>query len=120
MLSSLVKFALVIAILGIAGYDGFSIARIQVTVRDDAQQAAQIAHDAIHDRLTPAQAYQKAAAYAQARGATIVKGGFSVTKDGTVTLSLTETAPTFVAGRISAFDKYVKPVATVTASNAIL
>lgn len=118
MLSSLVKFVLVIGLLGVVAYDGFSIARVQVTVRDDAQQAAQIAHDAINDRLTPAQAYQKAETYAKSRGATIVKGGFAITKDGTVTLSLTETAQTFVAGRVAALDSYVTPVATVTASNS--
>lgn len=117
LVSSLLKFVVILAIIGVLGHDGFSVARTQVTVRDDAAQAAQIAHDALGKRQTPTQAYQQALAYLQLRGGNIPKGGFQVAANNAVTLTVTQTAPTYAAGRFSAFDSYVRPSVTVTASN---
>lgn len=119
LLSSLVKFAVVVAIIGVIGYDGFSIAHTQVSVRDDAQQAAQVAHDSLRNRATPQQAYAAAQQYAKTHGSTIVPDGFRISTDGSVTLTLSATAPTFVAGRIPALHDYVTPTATGTAKNSI-
>lgn len=119
LLSSLVKFVVAIAIVGVIGYDGFSIAHTQVSVRDDAAQAAQAAHDALRNRGTPQQAYAAARAYAKEHGSTITANGFRVGADGSVTVTLTATAKTFVAGRIPALHDYVSPRATATAENSI-
>ncbi len=117
LLSSLVKFVVAIALVGVVGYDTLSIVHRQVTTRDDAQQTAQVAHDALRDRQTPQQAYAAALAYAEARDAKILHYG--VAKDGTVTITLTATAKTFVAGRIPPLQEYVSPVVTVTARNSV-
>jgi Tfp pilus assembly protein PilV len=119
LLSSLVKFVVVVAIIGVVGYDGFSIAHTQVSVRDDAQQAAQVAHDALRNRSTPQEAYAAALAYAKAHGSTIATNGFQVGADNSVTVTLTATAKTFVAGRIPALHDYVSPSATASAANSI-
>ncbi|HET8971058.1 MAG TPA: hypothetical protein VFN19_08365 [Candidatus Nanopelagicales bacterium] len=119
LLTGLLKFVLIFGVIGIVGYDAFSIARTQVTVRDDAQQAAQVALDALTARQTPAQAYRAAVDYVSEHGGKIPrKDGFSVAADGSVTLTVIETAPTMVAGRLSMFDEYVNATATSTASHS--
>lgn len=118
LVSSLVKFVLVIGILVVLVHDGFSLATTQVSLTDDAQQSAQAAHDSLQAGGTPAQAYQAALKYAQGRGDSIVKGGFVIARDGSVTVVVERTAPTLVAGRISALDQYVTPHVSGTANNS--
>lgn len=118
LVSTLVKFALTLAILVVVVHDGFSLATTQVTLTDDAQQSAQAAHDVLQAGGTTAKAYAAAAAYAKGQGDTVVKGGFRIAADGSVTVVLQRTAPTLVAGRISAFDKYVTPQIAGTANNS--
>lgn len=119
LVSSLVKLVLAVGIVGVIGYDSLSIVRTQVELRDEAVQAAQVAHDALRERATIEEAAAAAVAYATAHGATVPRGGVAVSKDGVVTVTLTATAPTLVAGRISALDDYTKPVETGTARNSI-
>lgn len=118
LVSSVVKFVLVISILVVLVHDGFSLATIQVSLTDDAQQSAQSAHDVLQGGGTAAAAYQAAAAYAKAHGDTVVKSGFAIAKDGSVTVVLERTAPTLLAGRISALDKYVTPHISATANDS--
>jgi Tfp pilus assembly protein PilV len=119
LLSSLVKFVLVLGIIAVAGYDTFSIAATQVSARDEAQQAAQVALDSLTARETPRQAYRAAVDYVTENGGgTIPEGGFSVAADDTVTLTLTRTAPTLLAGRLSFLDEYVHAEVTTTAEHS--
>ncbi|HEY7859104.1 MAG TPA: hypothetical protein VIC82_11460 [Candidatus Nanopelagicales bacterium] len=118
LVSSVVKFVLVISILVVLVHDGFSLATIQVSLTDDAQQSAQSAHDVLQSGGTAAKAYAAAAAYAKGQGDTMVKSGFAIAKDGSVTVELERTAPTLVAGRISALDKYVTPHISATANDS--
>ncbi len=119
LVSSLVKLVLVVGIVGVVGYDSLSIVRTQVELRDEASQAAQVAHDALREHATVQEAAAAAVAYATAHGATVPRGGVAVAKDGSVTVTLTATAPTLVAGRISALDEYTTPVETGVARNSI-
>lgn len=119
LLTSLVKVLLVIGIVGVVGYDSLSIVRTQVELRDAASQAAQVAHDKLRERATVDEAAAAAVAYATAHGATVPRGGVAVAKNGTVTVTVTATAPTLVAGRIAALDEYTQPVETGTARNSV-
>lgn len=118
LVSTLVKLVLVIGILVVVVHDGFAIASVQVQVRDDAQQTAQVAHDALQNGGTVAKAYQASVAYAQSQGDTLVKNSFVVAKDGSVTVVVTRTASTLVAWRVSALDKYVSPRIAATANDS--
>lgn len=120
MVTTLVKVVVLVALLVVVAHDGFSIARTQITVRDDAAQTAQVGLDALQTGSTQKQAYQKVVDYAKAHGATVVPGSFSVGKGPSVTVTITETAPTMVAGRLGFFSDAVTPRSTGTASHSSL
>lgn len=119
LLTSLVRNVALLAIAGVVLLDGFSIARTQVSVGDDAQGAAQAAHTVLTTGGTHAKAAAAASLYARQHGATIPKGGVSFgAAYGSVTVTLHETASTLVAGRIGWLADDVTPSATATATSS--
>ena len=76
VLGSLLKTVLWVALIGVIGYDLISITTTQVTVRGDAQQAATVGSDTLHDTGDVTKAYAAVVAYARAHGEIVVAQGF--------------------------------------------
>ncbi len=114
MVGTLTKVLLVLAVVGTAGYDGISITTTQLSIRDDAQAAAQLGHEALRDRGTPQAAYAAVVKYARAHGDTIVAKSFTVGSDNTVSVILQREANTIAASYVPKVSTYV--VATAQAS----
>ena len=77
VLGSLLKTVLWVALIGVIGYDLISITTTQVTVRGDAQQAATVGSDTLHDTGDVTKAYAAVVAYARAHGEIVVAQGFT-------------------------------------------
>ena len=114
MIGTLTKVLLVLAVVGTAGYDAISITTTQLSIRDDAQAAAQQGHEALRDKGTPQAAYAAVVAYARSHGDVVVPKSFTVGSDNTVTVSLRRDANTIAAEYVPKVNAYV--VATATAS----
>lgn len=120
LVTTLVKAVVVIGLLVVVMYDGFSIAHTQVTVRDTASQTAQVALTALQSGSTQKQAYQKALEYVEGQEAAITPGGYVVSANPlSVTVTVTQTAATMVAGRLSFLHDTVSPTATGVATRSV-
>jgi hypothetical protein len=117
MLGTLTKVLLVLAVVGTAGYDTVSITTTQLTVRDDAQAAAELGHEALRDRGTPQAAYAAVVKYAKAHGEAVVAKSFTVGSNNTVTVTLRRDAHTIAAEYVPKVSTYVVATATATASD---
>lgn len=117
VVGTLAKVLLVLAVVGIVGYDAFSVTTTQLSVRDHAQQAAIVGHDAYRASGSPQAAYAAAVKYAQANGDTLVRSGFSTGPNHTVTVALRREAPTVIAGHLPRVKDYTVVVTTATASD---
>jgi len=96
----LARITLVLAGLGLVGFELLSIAVAHVTVQDIAAQSAEAAQATWADSGNPALAYQAAAAAAESSGASIPKRSFVVNSDGSMTFVVDKTATTLVVYRI--------------------
>jgi hypothetical protein len=95
------KLAVVLGIIGVFGYDGFSVMSNNVSTESQAQDAAYAASQAWHDNnrnLTLA--YQAAVASLADTGDTVLQQGFSVEPDGTIHLLVRHTAKTVIFNHI--------------------
>jgi hypothetical protein len=95
-----VKALAVVAVLGVLGFDGASVAFAHVSASDDASSAAHAAADNWHDRHNLSSAFAAASADAAQHHETVDPARFAVTADGTVSLLLHRVATTAVIGRL--------------------
>jgi hypothetical protein len=97
------RLAVILAIIGVLGYDGFSCMSTRVATETDAQNAAYAASQAWHTG-SPAQnldvAYQAAVTSLTGKKETVLTQGFTVDPDGTIHLTIVSNAHTIVLGRI--------------------
>jgi 2-keto-3-deoxy-galactonokinase len=119
MVSTLTKLVVVLGLVGAAGFDTISIASTELSVRDHAQAAAQIGHQALHDKATPEAAYAAVVKYAKSNGDTVVAKGFSVGARETVTVTLRRDAATMLAKYLPGINDYVTAIATASATNPL-
>ncbi len=95
----LTRVVLVLAVVGVIGFDGVTVGMASVSAQDQANTAAQVARDNFAQNHDVEQAYQ--AALASAHGSDVADvirpADFSVTKDGDVTLHLSRQIHTVVA-----------------------
>jgi hypothetical protein len=119
VVSSLVKTLFWIALVGFVGYDVISIGVMQVSVRNDAQQAAVVATDTLRTTHNVEAAYAAVKAYAAKNGDTVVAAGFSTGPHNAVTVELRRTAKTFLAAHLPRVSQYTVATASATASDPL-
>lgn len=117
VVGTLAKVLLVLAVIGAIGYDAFSVTTTQLSLRDHAQQAAVVGHDAYRASGNPQAAYAAALKYAQANGDTLVRSGFSTGPNHTVTVQLRREASSMIAGHLPRVKEYTVATTTATASD---
>jgi hypothetical protein len=101
------RLVVVLGIVGVLGYDGFSIASNHVNTENDAQTAAYAASSAWHAKPNVQLAYQAAVqALAGTPRETVLQQGFTVDADGTVHLLVRDTAPSLVLSHIGPLRHY--------------
>ena len=116
VLGSLLKTVLWVALIGVIGYDLISITTTQVTVRGDAQQAATVGSDTLHDTGDVTKAYAAVVAYARAHGEIVVAQGFTTGPHYAVTVELRGTAKTLVTSHLPRISAYAVSDVTATSS----
>lgn len=96
----LTKVAIVITLVGVAGFDAISVATTRVSATDDANQAAREGAQTWVDTHGNIQkSYDAAREYAEQHHATLEPKDFVVASDGTVTVTIEKTATTLVIRR---------------------
>jgi hypothetical protein len=101
-LVTLSRLVVILAILGVIGYDGFSIMSSHVATENDAQTAAYAASQAWHNTPNIDLAYEAAVDSLAGKDDTVLTQDFTVDPDGTVHLLVRHTAHTLVVQRIGA------------------
>ncbi len=119
VVGTLTKVAISLALLGTVGYDTISMASTTLAVRDDAQTAAELGHQALRDGGTPATAFAAVLKYARSRGDSVVASGFRTGEKNTVTVELRRAAQTIAASYLPKVNTYVVASSTATASDPI-
>ena len=120
VVSTLTKVLLVLAVLGIAGYDAISMSINAISLRDDAQAAAQAGHQALQDHKGAKAAYAAVMQYADQNGLTVVPQSFAVSSRNTVTVELRREAPTIAARYLPGVNSYVVATASGSANDPVL
>jgi Tfp pilus assembly protein PilV len=120
VVSTLTKVLLVLGVLGIAGYDAVAMSINTVSLKDDAQAAAQAGHQVLHDRKDPQAAYNAVVRYAKDHGLTVVPQSFAVSSRNTVTVEVRREAPTIAARYIPRINSYTVATASGSASDQVL
>jgi hypothetical protein len=101
VLGWLTKLVVVIALVGVAGFDALSIGTSHLAASDDANEAAQEALSSWDGgRGTVQSAYDAAVQYADEHGERIPPRSFHIYPDGSVQLLLIRTATTMVVRHI--------------------
>src|SRR3954447_334512 len=101
ILGWLTKICVLLAVVGVIGFDTISITSAKLQSTDDANSAASAAYDAWNDSHGNIQtAYNAAAAYADEHGERIPPRTFTIASDGTVTLTLIKEVTTVAVHHI--------------------
>lgn len=109
------RVAIVLAILGVAGFDAISVGIAQLSATDDAGKAALAASSAWRaSRGNVQTAYAAAVGSTQGQQETVDTKTFTIAADGTVTLHLHRVATTLVLWRISPLKHWADVEATGT------
>lgn len=117
VLGWLTRLVAILAVLGVIGFDGVSLAQARFQAADRATTAASAAADAYKTSHDLQAAYN--AAYATlSPGDTIETKTFTVAPDGTVTLRLHHEAPTLLVSKIGPLRKWQDAVETGEAKPA--
>jgi uncharacterized protein (UPF0333 family) len=112
-LVTITRLVVILAIIGVVGYDAFSCMSTRVNTENDAQNAAFAASQAWHDYagnsgVALQLAYQAAvAAVIDNKAETVQPTDFTVDADGTVHLIIDRTAKTVVFHRIGLLKHWV-------------
>ena len=119
VVSTLVKLLLVVGLLAVIGYDSVTMSINSLSLKDDAQAAAQEGHQVLHDRKDPQAAYNAVVRFAKEHGLTVVPQSFAVSARNTVTVELRREAPVIAARYIPRINSYVVATATASASDQV-
>jgi hypothetical protein len=119
VVSTLVKLLLVVGLLAVTAYDSVTMSINALSLKDNAQAAAQEGHQVLHDRNDPQAAYDAVVRFAKERGLTVVPQSFAVGSRNTVTVELRREAPVIVARYIPRLNSYVVATATASASDQV-
>ena len=119
VVSALAKLTLAVAVIGTAGYDTISMTATHLKVQDHAQEAAAIGYDALLAKKSQRAAYAAVVKYANEQGDTVVPGSFSISKDRTVSVTLTGEARTIAASHLPKVKDYVVATGTGTAGDPL-
>ena len=114
VLGWLTRLTVTIAVLGVLAFDGVSLVKARFSAEDSAQTAARAAAEVFRDTHDVQKAYDAAYAVAVEHGATVDAPTFRPATDGSVTLTLRETAPTLVLRRVPPARGWADVAATVT------
>lgn len=98
-LVTITRLVVVLGIVGVFGYDGFSVLSNHVSTENDAQNAAYTASQAWHNDRNLSAAYQAAVQSVAGKDETVLTQGFSVDPDGTIHLLLRHTEKTVIFSR---------------------
>lgn len=122
VLGWLTRITVVLALLGVLGFDLISLGTGRLRAEDDAQGAARAAVTSFKADSDLQRAYEAALAHVVSDGSvgsTIAPESFSVTPDGAVTLTLKHTAATLVVEKIAPLRSWATASATVTGRPAL-
>jgi hypothetical protein len=101
---------IVMAIVGVLGYDGFGIMTNNVHTEDNAQDAAFAASQSWHHDPNLNLAYQAAVTSLVGTGDKVLTKNFTVDPDGTIHLLVRHTVQTVVFSRVGALRHYTVAV----------
>ncbi|HEX3906293.1 MAG TPA: hypothetical protein VHW92_00010 [Mycobacteriales bacterium] len=106
--SYIAKLAIVLAVIGVFGYDGVAILATHVSTESDAQNAANTASENWQTNHNVVLAYDAASQATVADKETVLACAkcFSIAQDNTVTLELRKTAKTVVFSRIGFLKRF--------------
>jgi hypothetical protein len=110
----LTRLTVVLAVLGVLGFDAVALGVGRLNAEDRAQEAARAAVRSWSQDADLQRAYEAALADTDPLEDAIAPVGFSVSTDGAVTLTLTHTSPTLVLSRIGPLRSWATSSATVT------
>lgn len=117
VLGWLTRLTVVLAVLGVIGFDLVSVGAGHLAAEDRAQDAARAAVTSFRADGDVQRAYEAALADVADDGKvgdTIDPGAFSVAEDGSVTLTVAHTSPTLLVEKISPLRRFATATATVT------
>ena len=117
VLGWLTRLTVVLAVLGVIGFDLVSVGAGHLAAEDRAQDAARAAVSSYRSEKDVQRAYEAALADVSADGKVgdaIDPAGFSVAEDGSVTLTVVHTSPTLLVEKISPLRRFATATATVT------
>lgn len=118
VLGWLTKLTLTLAVLGVVVFDVIAITSARFTAEDHAQEAARAASAAYRTPADLQLAYDAALAAVTVHGETIDAESFTITPEGSVTLTLRRTAPTLVVAKVAPLRPWADVKATVAADRA--
>lgn len=111
------KLTIVLLILGVAAFDGLSIATTKLSATDNASAAALAASDSWNADHSGPMAYAAAKSNAQQNNATVITHRFRIDPDGTVHVSVRKTAHTVVVQHLSWLRHWTTQQSTATAKD---
>jgi hypothetical protein len=118
VLGWLTKLVAVLAVTALVGFDLVSLGATRLRAEDHAQAAARAAAEVWTSPTDLQAAYDAALAEVLPNGDRIDPTGFSVAPDGTVTLTLSTTAPTLLVRRVPVLRPYAEVERTVSRRRA--
>ena len=119
LVSTLTKVLLVLAVIGMIGFDSLSIVSTQVHVRGDAEQAALVGNTALHESGSQAGAKAAVLKFAAQNGDVVVRQGPVPDRKNGWFVELRREARTIVAGHLPRISSYVVATATSTVSDPL-
>jgi hypothetical protein len=115
VLGWLTKLVVVLALLGVIGFDAISLGSTRFQAEDHAQAAVRAAHETYRGAKDLQAAYDAAVAEVAGHGDTIDPARFTVAPDGLISLTLHRTASTMVVEKIAPIRDWAEVDVTVTA-----
>jgi hypothetical protein len=115
----LAQLAICLAVFGLVAFDVIAIVAGHVSLKDDANSAAEAANQAWNESHNVQTAYNAAVAVAEQNGAQAPVEDFSIARDGTVHLRLTKTATTLLVTHIGPLKKTADVAAEGEASTPL-
>ena len=119
LVSTLSKVLLVLAVIGMIGFDSLSIVSTQVKVRGDAEQAALIGNTTLHQGGGQAAATKAVLKFAADNGETVVRQGPVPDRKNGWFVELRREARTIVAGHVPKIQSSVVATSSSTVSDPL-
>ena len=118
ILGWLTKITVILAVLGVLGFDALSLGAARFQAEDRALTAARVAVASYRTDPNVQKAYDAALAEVAPDGDTLDADTFTVAPDGSVTLRLRKVVPTLVLQEIPPLRRFTTVLSTVTATPA--